>query len=240
MLINSSLVEPGYEGYLSCNFVNFGKSPVYLSPERPIAKLLFLRLDTDALVSFEKRFPEYDEMIAETADKGPSSFLQISDIARTLENEKEKALEEIKKQTTEQATTLLAYLKLDLEKEKDKELATLKNDFEKYFKKLFIWVFLALAIFTGVSLISNYVSARLNKGALGKQDAEALIEKEVAKRMEAIRVFASPSQLPIPQGTQSSSVPNPTTTAPPPNAFSTSPLVPPANYPTSPLTPASP
>lgn len=241
MLINSSLVEPGYEGYLSCNFVNFGKSPVYLSPDRPIAKLLFLKLDMAALVAFDKKFPEYDEMIAETADKGPSSFLQISDIARTLENEKAKALEEIKKQTTEQATTLLAHLKLDMEKEKDKELAALKNDFDKYFKKAFYAAFAALVVVGALSWVSDCVRGRLSKDVLGKQATEALVEKEVAKRMEAIRVFASPSQLSVSQGSQSSPAPQPTTAAPLPNPFPTSPLVtPPDSQPAFPLAPVSP
>jgi dUTPase len=142
MLINSSLVEPGYEGHLSCNFVNFGKAPVYLTPDKPIAKLLFLKLDKNAEKVFERRFPDYDKMTAETAAQGPSSFLQITDIAASLEAEKKMFVGDTEKQTAEklarlneEKTRLVAEAAVELRAKRDQEFESLKSDFTKYFRK---------------------------------------------------------------------------------------------------------
>lgn len=205
MLINSSLVEPGYEGHLSCNFVNFGKSPVYLTPDKPIAKLLFLKLDGDALVPFETRFPKYDTMISETASHGPSTFLQISDVAATLEEERTKALEEIEKHTRERIVSLdnekrllLADAALELKKGRDKELESLKTDFDKYFKKALSVGVVAILAVAAVSWLSDWFRGKFSHDNLGKADIETLVEKEVAKRMQALQVLApaQPSQSP--------------------------------------------
>src|SRR5215471_3774604 len=48
MLVNMSMVEPGYQGPLACLFMNFGKKPVILDPDTVIAKLVFNRLGAPA------------------------------------------------------------------------------------------------------------------------------------------------------------------------------------------------
>jgi len=48
LLLNISLIEPGYKGPLSAVLVNFGKKPVPIFPHTKIAKVIFLSLDDDA------------------------------------------------------------------------------------------------------------------------------------------------------------------------------------------------
>jgi deoxycytidine triphosphate deaminase len=45
MLINMSMVEPGYKGDLACLFGNFGKGDVLISPRTFIAKMVFAELN---------------------------------------------------------------------------------------------------------------------------------------------------------------------------------------------------
>jgi deoxycytidine triphosphate deaminase len=207
MLINSSLVEPGYEGHLSCNFVNFGKAPVYITPDKPIAKLLFFRLDRDAQIPFEQRFPEYDRTIAETAAQGPSSFLQISDVAASLLSEKERAFADLDRQVADQIAKLadenarlVKEAVIDLKQAKDKEVEAMKTDFASYLKKTFSYVGLALVIIFAVDWLSDYARGRFSEDSVKSTDVENLIEREVAKRFDALHLVAPLSAQPQSSG----------------------------------------
>ncbi|HEY0071746.1 MAG TPA: hypothetical protein VGE04_17420, partial [Chloroflexia bacterium] len=46
MLLNASIVEPAYAGYLSCFLVNFSSERISLNPNNPIAKIIFHKLST--------------------------------------------------------------------------------------------------------------------------------------------------------------------------------------------------
>lgn len=78
LLLNISLIEPGYKGPLSAVFVNFGKKDVIIKPNAKIAKVMFLHLDGDATNKVgERDFQDYDESLMDMAANGPETFLQL-------------------------------------------------------------------------------------------------------------------------------------------------------------------
>lgn len=80
VLMNMSIVEPGYEGFLSCLFVNFGKTHVSINSETPMAKLVFLKLDQNVITEAKGEFSiqEYENEIHQEALSRPSTFLQVT------------------------------------------------------------------------------------------------------------------------------------------------------------------
>ncbi|MEO8007771.1 MAG: hypothetical protein ABI728_04535 [Betaproteobacteria bacterium] len=86
MLINMSIVPPGYQGPLTCTFVNFGRNTIHIKPDTLISKVFFLPLDHAAQRQSKVRDErEYDSKLADLARESPSSFLQISDHTKELQ-----------------------------------------------------------------------------------------------------------------------------------------------------------
>lgn len=87
LLVNMSIIPPGYEGPLTCTFVNFGKNSISISPDTRIAKVLFLPLDKVATrqskIQIER---EYDRKLLELARGSPATFLQMSDHTKKIES----------------------------------------------------------------------------------------------------------------------------------------------------------
>jgi deoxycytidine triphosphate deaminase len=98
MLVNMSMIEPGYEGDLACLFVNFGKSRIAIGPATIIAKMVFLRISGETLHPFLPRMdrPRYDAALRELAIDQPTTFLDVGDLSVNLGKEKEAALAAIK------------------------------------------------------------------------------------------------------------------------------------------------
>lgn len=92
LLLNHTLVEPGYRGPLHAVFVNFGKTKVTISPITKIAKVVFFELDKGAenLVRFDTS--AYDNSILEISANAPDSFMQLSSLAPSLKAEAEECL----------------------------------------------------------------------------------------------------------------------------------------------------
>lgn len=96
LLLNMSLVEPGYEGYLSAVFVNFGQRKVTIGPTTRIAKVIFLPLDVQAIEKVaSKQFQNYDRWLFEIATNAPSSFLQLESFLPNLEERADAKLRDI-------------------------------------------------------------------------------------------------------------------------------------------------
>jgi deoxycytidine triphosphate deaminase len=88
MLLNASVVEPGYEGRLSCYLVNFSSQTIAIAKDSPIAKITFLRLsDPPArLVSEVLDDDAYEAGLADSARKFHRSFMDVAGIeARAAE-----------------------------------------------------------------------------------------------------------------------------------------------------------
>lgn len=82
MLLNASIVEPGYEGNLSCFLVNFSSERISLSENQRIAKITFHSLSAapGKLQSATINCREYETMLAKAAKKFHRSFMDITGI----------------------------------------------------------------------------------------------------------------------------------------------------------------
>jgi deoxycytidine triphosphate deaminase len=78
-LINESIIEPGYDGYLSCFLVNLSKQTVLIAPGEEIAKITFHRLTGEPakLVTMHLSQSDYSQGLAMAASLYPRSFLDI-------------------------------------------------------------------------------------------------------------------------------------------------------------------
>ncbi len=96
MLVNTSVVEPGYEGYLSCFFVNFSKNTIDISKNADIAKICFYQLTNvpDQLIAYPPKSADaYRAGLSTAAMRYPKSFLNIGEYEQQS-TEIEKRLKE--------------------------------------------------------------------------------------------------------------------------------------------------
>jgi hypothetical protein len=82
MLLNSAIVEPGYEGPLSCFVLNFSSKEIHLSPNDPIAKIVFHEIsDTPAQMKSQAiTSAEYEVELAKAAMKFTPSFMDVAGV----------------------------------------------------------------------------------------------------------------------------------------------------------------
>jgi deoxycytidine triphosphate deaminase len=93
-LINTSIVEPGYSGPLSCFLVNFSSQTVFVYPDDPVAKMCFMKLTgaPNQLVSQSVSSREYERILTESAQRYPVSFLDIGGIEQRIEDRVSKGV----------------------------------------------------------------------------------------------------------------------------------------------------
>jgi deoxycytidine triphosphate deaminase len=86
MVLNTSVVEPGYSGPLSCVLVNFSSQRITLSPGDPIAKLNFQTVQGKPDQLYRDKFTEeeYDQVVSKMATNLPVSLLDISGVEERI------------------------------------------------------------------------------------------------------------------------------------------------------------
>jgi deoxycytidine triphosphate deaminase len=85
LLLNTTLVEPGYEGFLTAHLVNLGTQPAILGSETIISKVLFFQLDADASSLVDGgAFGNYDAFVDGLALRSSASFLRIAELVPEL------------------------------------------------------------------------------------------------------------------------------------------------------------
>jgi deoxycytidine triphosphate deaminase len=89
MLINVSIVEPGYRGPLSCFLVNFSRHVVHLYPDTEVAKICFHRLShcPQDLSPTEIKEADYERNLSSAAESYPVSFMDIGGAEERIEKE---------------------------------------------------------------------------------------------------------------------------------------------------------
>jgi len=82
MILNTSIVEPGYSGPLSCVLVNFSSQKRALSPGDSIAKLNFHTVEgtPDKLYTQKFDHPAYEQLVSKNSINLPKSLLDISGV----------------------------------------------------------------------------------------------------------------------------------------------------------------
>jgi deoxycytidine triphosphate deaminase len=86
MLFNVSIVEPGYNGHLSCFLVNFSLENAYLYPDNDIAKLCFHKLTSapQDLKSLTISEENYKRDLVKSAQLYPISFMDIGGVEERI------------------------------------------------------------------------------------------------------------------------------------------------------------
>lgn len=126
MLVNMSMVEPGYSGPLACLFANFGRRPVRVWPDTAVAKLVFVRLSDTSNNPYRdgKSKSEYDRNLVEDAADAPPSFLKITEFREGLRFAEQAARDRIKHVAEQRMDEAAA----EIEKERRVQQAELTKD----------------------------------------------------------------------------------------------------------------
>lgn len=86
MLINVSIIEPGYEGRLSCYLVNFSKENAILYPDDDVAKICFHELtgtpQRPAPLTISDS--DYQKALVRSAQRYPVSFMDIGNVEKRI------------------------------------------------------------------------------------------------------------------------------------------------------------
>lgn len=86
LLINTSIVEPGYDGPLSCIVVNLSKQAITIEPDAEIAKLTFHELSGNPTDLKPEQIPDdkYAAGLAAAAARLPKSFMGIAEVKKDV------------------------------------------------------------------------------------------------------------------------------------------------------------
>lgn len=179
MLVNMSMVEPGYEGDLACLFVNFGNSKVIINADTVIAKIMFVLISGDVEHPFTRHSTSanYDATLRELAVNQPGSFLQIGDLAASLGRQRDDTLAELK--------LIGADLKAAAEREftaaKADALANFNRDASTGTFKTFGWAAAALAILALASAGGGWLKDNVlnDPGEVARTEAEKVVRERI-------------------------------------------------------------
>ena len=80
LLINASMVEPGYTGYLSGVLLNFSSKSFFIQPNMEIAKINFFKVVGGVENNLNESVTHYTEMLQEKAQFYTQTFLDIDRI----------------------------------------------------------------------------------------------------------------------------------------------------------------
>ena len=94
LLLNASMVEPGYEGYLSCFFVNFSSIDFALKSDEKIAEIIFYQLKDkpDKISPLKIDEKEYKSILFGLSNKFHKSFLNINSLGDKISEKTEKSV----------------------------------------------------------------------------------------------------------------------------------------------------
>ena len=84
LLINASMVEPGYEGYLSGVLLNFSSRSFFISPNMEIVKISFSEVTGNVQDKLHERIDNYTEQLQIKAQNYTETFLDIDRIEKDV------------------------------------------------------------------------------------------------------------------------------------------------------------
>ncbi len=179
LLLNITLIEPGYEGPLSAVLVNFGNKKVIIRPDTKIAKVVFLTLDSEADELVGKWDSKtYDAKLLDMAANAPTSFLQLESFLPNIEERAKAKLEVMDKEIERNVATIASETRYSLEKD-------LRADMRGFFRK---WGFGLFAGFlTGCATVLILMTTFLPRLAAEYSGVEELARKaSIVQQAETI------------------------------------------------------
>ena len=200
LLLNHSLVEPGYRGPLHAVFVNFGRAKVPINPVTKIAKVMFFELDknADSLVKFDTS--AYENLILEISANAPDSFMELSSLVPSLKAEADEHIRALQTEARVLKNEIAAAAKADLIAESDKRRDELRADVDKqksgmqgHIKSLALrWGGASLGgLMLGVALVWLGLSVYLPRLAASYADVDGIARRAVQERAGALDAASS-------------------------------------------------
>ncbi len=179
MLVNMSMVEPGYEGDLACLFVNFAKSTVVITSETPIAKMVFTELRGRVLSPYASQITrqQYDAALRQLAVDQPKTFLKVAELSTEIATERQTAIRQINSIGDEIKTSV----RHELTAAKEEAVHEFKRDLPAAIRSSFGWALGAFAFLAGVSLITDYVKGELfpDVKEVARSEADEAIKQRI-------------------------------------------------------------
>jgi deoxycytidine triphosphate deaminase len=179
MLVNMSMIEPGYQGPLACLFVNFGNRPVTIDPDSVVAKLAFNRLGeaTQKPLQFHPDDTSYDRSIVRAAMGTPVTFLDVGNIEVSLDLKRKEAISDIQ---TEKETVAKS-LKEDVEDARKQARQQFENDANSLIRKVLgaaaLGFVLVVAAMTFVPWLQSTVQPNLSSDI--QQQVNSVIDQRL-------------------------------------------------------------
>ncbi len=131
LLLNTTLIEPGYSGPLHAVFVNFGQRRVTIDATTKIAKVVFFELDRKAESLVRMDVSGYDRAILDVSSNAPGSFLSIESLVSDLATETAARKEDLRREAEAVQAQLAAVLEKDLKDKADAHKDALREEREK-------------------------------------------------------------------------------------------------------------
>jgi deoxycytidine triphosphate deaminase/ElaB/YqjD/DUF883 family membrane-anchored ribosome-binding protein len=192
LLVNMSIVPPGYQGPLTCTFVNFGKEDVSIKPSTNVSKLLFLPLDA-ATSRSTRRIEEqdYDGYLADMARQSPVSFLRISDRAKELDEKIDKRMGNFKDLVHDEVKQVRQTLDDAVKQARQALDDVVKENSNKFAKDarnaVFIaapWALVAIGLLGGAQwLATKVLTTNINEMANKRAD---IMEARINQQLDAL------------------------------------------------------
>lgn len=194
LLLNTSVVAPGYRGYLTAVLVNFGRAPVALVPSLPVAKLMFVKLDVKCAHPYDRPDANYDQVVAELARSGPESFLQLTSKQQEIRSQLEAYSKNLDSYVEGLKEQLKSEMNAEMRGAREQESNALKSDATGYLFKVFGSLGLALVLLIAVL---PWVQGKLTQDLQDRIDngvQEALLKKIILDGKVLVRDGAKSSE----------------------------------------------
>jgi dUTPase/polyhydroxyalkanoate synthesis regulator phasin len=190
LLVNQTIVPPGYKGFLTCTFVNFSNETIALRPSSPVARMVFLKLDQDASNHGKPlSADEYDQLMSEAALKAPSTFLAIAERSAELA----KIVEDGKQTLDRQKADLVEQSTKDLQRAAEDAKTTFQTDLKGASKTIAPWAIGLILLVTVGQTAANWIGTKLSPDLDKIANARAAeVEKKIDDQLKLLgdkRVF---------------------------------------------------
>lgn len=181
LLMNMSIVEPGYEGPLSCLFVNFSRIPVAINPETSMAKLVFAKLDKVAEIPSgkvgvsESAIAHYDEELYGEALARPATFLQVNEEIKRFQEDASQKIEDLKTLKDQ----MVANIRTETQQLTKDSIKEFSDNIPGAIRKYTVYAAGAIALLVFVSTISPWIQQLFSP----KLDIESQVSQQVKQEL---------------------------------------------------------
>lgn len=187
LLLNMSMVDPGYEGHLACLFVNFGREPVDIDPGTTVARLVFQKIEgKNPPYPTPDDEETYDRRLREAALHGPSSFLSFQEFQTTFAGEKEKALAEF----TRAKDQAIVDMKAEVANQVKDKFRENTDDLPKFLRRSYAVAFAGIALLTLALTGSHWVVDALSPK--NPKDVATAVDADLGRRFGAGMTYGIP------------------------------------------------